>query len=122
MGGPFSKDNLLDAINQLKAEKSDTEEQIIGLTEAKERIKQFRDTEINLDEWYVKAHKGIKDANSDTQRLAFDMLDLKVHAIREKVDIRGIIPIELATTGQTSGCLSNHAYDWMIPFSFVVNS
>jgi hypothetical protein len=78
---------------------------VIGLTEAKERIKQFRDTEINLDEWYVKAHKGIKDANSDTQRLAFDMLDLKVHAIREKVDIRGIIPIELATTEQTSGCL-----------------
>jgi hypothetical protein len=95
---------VLDAINQLIAEKSDTEEQIIGLTEAKERIKQFRDTEINLDEWYVKAHKGIKDANNDTQRLAFDMLDLKVHAIREKVDIRGIIPIELATTEQTSGC------------------
>jgi hypothetical protein len=93
---------VLDAINQLKAEKNDTEEQIIGLTEAKERIKQFRNTEINLDEWYVKAHKGIKDANSDTQRLAFGMLDLKVNATRRKVDIKGIIPIELATTEQTS--------------------
>ena len=120
MGGPFSKDNVLDAINQLKAEKSDTEEQIIGLTEAKERIKQFSDVGINLDEWYVKAHKGIKDANSDTQRLAFGMLDLKVHATREKVDIKGIIPIELATTEQTSGCLSGHAYDWIVPFSFAI--
>ena len=30
------------------------------------------------------------------------MLDLKVYATQEKVDIKGIIPVELAITEQTS--------------------
>jgi hypothetical protein len=47
----------------------------------------------------------IQDADRDTKRLAFEMLDLKVYATREKVAIMGIIPVELATTEQTSASL-----------------
>ena len=28
---------------------------------------------------------------------------------------------EAITTERTSGCLSSHAYDWMVPFSYVVS-
>ena len=56
------------------------------------------------------------------------MLAIKVTATPEKVNIDGIIPLDsmfsqspgdssnLLTTGQTSGCLSGHAYDHFIPF------
>jgi len=98
----FSKDNVLDAINQLKTEKAEAEGQITELTEAKKRLQQLREAEIKLDDWCAMAQQNIEDADNETKRLAFTMLDLKVYATRDKVDIKGIIPVDLVTIAQTS--------------------
>jgi ribosomal protein L34E len=99
----FSKDNVLDAINQLKAEKAEAEGQITELTETKKRLQQLREAEVKLDDWCALAQQNIEDADNGTKRLAFTMLDLKVYATRDKVDIKGIIPVDLVTIAQTSG-------------------
>ena len=38
-----------------------------------------------------------------TERLALDAFDVKVYAARDNVNIQGVIPVNLVTTGQTSG-------------------
>ena len=41
----------------------------------------------------------------DEKRLAMDALDIRVYASTDSVEIKGVIPLELLTTEQSSGCL-----------------
>jgi len=36
--------------------------------------------------------------------LTLEALDIKVYASTDKVEIQGVIPLELPTTARTSGC------------------
>ena len=56
------------------------------------------------------------------KKLALDALDIKVNASIDDVEIPGVLPLALSTTEQTSGCLLTDAYEWAVPFSFVVNA
>ncbi|MFC1935129.1 hypothetical protein ACFLXZ_02310 [Chloroflexota bacterium] len=51
--------------------------------------------------------------SKEIEQLAFDALDIKVYASRDKPEIRGVIPLELAlpTTARTSGCLIVNDYN-----------
>jgi hypothetical protein len=63
---------------------------------------------------------NLEHTTPEIKALALDALDIKVYAEGiDKVKIRGVIPLELAstkansylpTTGQTSACLPFHAY------------
>ena len=56
------------------------------------------------------------------KKIALDALDIKVNASIDDVEIPGVLPLALSTTEQTSGCLLTDAYEWAVPFSFVVNA
>jgi hypothetical protein len=45
--------------------------------------------------------KGIK-------RLAFDALDIKAIVTKDRVQVQGVIPMDLVTIEQTSGCMFTH--------------
>jgi hypothetical protein len=99
----FSKDDVLDKINQIKADKQADEARISELLQAKEKLRQLQDATIQLDQWYATARENIENADNETKRLAFEMLDIKVYATREKVhEIQGAIDANLATTERTS--------------------
>jgi len=51
-------------------------------------------------------------ASNETKRLALEALAIKVYATRKSIDIQGIIPVDLVTIEQTSGCLISWTYEW----------
>lgn len=65
------------------------------------KLQELRAAEVRLEEWYDIARRNIDYSDSESRRLAFKALDLKVYAGRDKVDIKGIIPVDLVTIEQT---------------------
>jgi len=49
--------------------------------------------------------ENIQDCTPELKRLALDALDIKTYASTDYVEVRGVIPLELPTTGRTWGCL-----------------
>ena len=45
---------------------------------------------------------NLQNCTSEVKRQALDALDIEVYASTERVEIRGVIPLELPTTEQTS--------------------
>ncbi len=91
----FSQDDVLDEINRIKTDKTADEAKIAELLDMKGKLQGYKDAELRLDEWYEIARHNIDYSDSETKRLAFKALDLKVYASRDRVDIQGIIPVEL---------------------------
>ena len=62
---------------------------------------------------YDRVIENLQQSTPEIKRLAFDALDIQVYAIPNKLEIKGVIPLELAlfTTEQTSGCLIVLYYD-----------
>jgi len=59
---------------------------------------------------------NLNNCTFQEKRQDLNALDVQVVATREKMKIRIVVPLELFTIDQTSGCLSGHAYDHYIPF------
>ena len=63
------------------------------------------DAKIKLDQLYDRVLENLQDCTPDLKRQLIEALDIKVYASTDKVEIQGVIPLELPTIGQTSGCL-----------------
>lgn len=62
----------------------------------KDKLRQRQDATIQLDQWYATAQENIKNADNETKRITFEILDIKVYAAREEVqEIKGIIDADL---------------------------
>jgi len=62
------------------------------------------DAKIKLDQLYDRVLENLQDCTPDLKRQLIEALDIKVYASADVIEIRGVIPLELAlpTTGQTS--------------------
>jgi hypothetical protein len=58
---------------------------------------------IKLGNLYDQVLLNLHNANLELKRLALDALDIRVYASTDKIEIKGVIPLELAlpTTAQT---------------------
>jgi hypothetical protein len=58
--------------------------------------------------------KDLKNSALEIKRLAFDALEIKVYASPDTLEIKGVIPLELAlpTIERTSGCTLNWTYNY----------
>ena len=70
--------------------------------------------EIKLNEFCETTCQNLERCTLQEKRLALDVLDIKVTATPEQIDIKGVVPIDitptqasasLLTTERTSGCL-----------------
>ncbi|MFC1933988.1 hypothetical protein ACFLWC_06480 [Chloroflexota bacterium] len=104
----------MDEINHLKQDRQEGKRELNRLNEANERLAKLTGAEVKLSDFYNKVKKNLDVCTFEDKRLALEMLDIKVSATLECIDITGTIPIEiiatqssssLPTTGQTSGCL-----------------
>jgi site-specific DNA recombinase len=123
--GEFTQDYVLDEINRTKREREESLKRLEELKLAKNHLVNLENAEVKLSEFYIKVRQRIEQCSPGDKRLAFEALALRIEATKEKVEITGIIPVEitatqssdpLLTTGQTSACLSGHAYDYSVPF------
>ena len=59
-------------------------------------------TEIRLEKFCATVRQNLEQFTIADKRLALDALDIKVVTTPDRVEVQGVIPIDLVTTGQTS--------------------
>ena len=51
---------------------------------------------------------NLRNSTPEIRKLTLDALDIKVYASTDRLEIQGVIPLELPTTGQTWVCMFIH--------------
>jgi len=97
----FTKDELLDQINEINKELQSDEKRLAELLHTKDSLLQLKETEIKLKEFRQSAHDL---STGDEKALALDALNIKVYATRDSVDVKGNYPSDYVTIGRTLGC------------------
>jgi len=100
--GEFDKDEILDRLSKLKILRSEDESKMNELIGIRDNMFRMKDARVKLDELYDRVTEGIHNCTSELKKLAFDALDIKAYASTDKIEIQGVIPLELPTTAQTS--------------------
>ena len=118
--GEFDKDEILDRLGNLKRMRQDEDKKLIELLDTRASLTSLADAKLQIDQLYEQVLKNLDNCTMDVKRLAMDALDIKVYASTDSIEIKGVIPLELPTTAQTSGCLSSQAYKYLIPFAFSI--
>lgn len=102
--GEFSQDEILDRLNNVKRLRRENESQLNDLIKTRDHLIGLSNAKLKLSELYNRVLENLLHSTSETRKLAFDALDIRVYASRDTTEIRGVIPLELAlpTTAQTS--------------------
>ena len=88
----------------------------------KDEVVDIEDIEHRIDEFCQEAERNLDICTFETKRLALDILNIQVVATPKTIEVKVSVPLDFITTEQTSGCMSSHAYNWMIPFSLAINA
>jgi len=105
--GEFGKNEVLDRLNNVKRLRREDELRLRDIRRLIDSITNLADAHLKLGQLYDLAIENLENCTLEVKRLALDALDTKVYASTERVEIQGVIPLELPTTAQTSGCLSS---------------
>jgi site-specific DNA recombinase len=103
--GEFEKDEILDRLNKLKLLTNENETKLKRLEDMRAHITSLENAHVKLDEIHKAVLENIENCADDVKKLALDALDIKAYASTDNVEIHGVLPLALPTTGQTSGCL-----------------
>jgi hypothetical protein len=90
-----TQDYVLDEINSLKKDQLRDQEELKKLLETKVKLSHLADAEIKLNEFCQRVRQKLDNATIQDKRLAFNALDIRVRASTQKIEIKGIIPVEL---------------------------
>jgi site-specific DNA recombinase len=101
----FTKDELLDQINEINKEKQADEQKLAELLQTKDALLQLEETEIKLQEYQQSAHDL---STGQGKALALAALNIKVSATRDNVDVKGNYPPDYVTIAQTWGYQRAH--------------
>jgi site-specific DNA recombinase len=100
--GEFGKDEVLDRLNNLKRLRHEDEAKLSDLLKTRDNITNLAEAKIRLGQLYDRVLKNLQDSTPEIIKLALDALDIKVYASTERVEIQGVIPLELPTIARTS--------------------
>ena len=100
--GEFGKDEVLDRLNNLKRLQHEDEMKLSDLLKIRENLTSLTEAKIKLSQLYDRAIENLHCRTPELKRLALDALDIQVYASTERVEIQGVIPLELPTIEQTS--------------------
>jgi len=100
----FERDEILDRLNNLKRLRTEDEAKLNDLLKTRDNLTSLVDAKVKLGQLYDQVLENLENSTLEIKRLALDALDIKVYASTDKVEIQGVIPLELAlpTTGRTS--------------------
>jgi site-specific DNA recombinase len=102
--GEFDSDEVLDRLNNLKHARAEDEARLNILVKARDNLTGLANATIKLNQIYDQVLTNLDNCDNETKRLALDALDIKVYAGADKLEIRGVLPLELylPTIAQTS--------------------
>jgi len=100
----FTKDEVLDRLNNLKRLSTEDKARLNILTKTRNNITGLANASIKLNQIYDQVLENLNNSTMEIKRLALDALDIKVYASTAATEIKGVIPIDLklSTTAQTS--------------------
>jgi len=100
----FTKDEVLDRLNNLKRLRTEDEASLNALIKARDNLTGLANASIRLNQIYDQVLENLENCTTEIKRLALDALDTKVYASTDTIEIKGIIPLELylPTIAQTS--------------------
>ena len=87
---------------KLKEELASDKKHLANLEQLKQQHEELQGAEIRLDKCLTAVHQNLDQCTYKTKRLALEALDIKVTVTDERVDIQGVVPIDLVTIVQTS--------------------
>lgn len=100
--GEFGKDEVLDRLNNLRHLRHGDEMKLNDMLKIRDNMAGLTNAKIKLDQLYDRVLENLQDCTPDLKRQLIEALDIKVYASTDTVEIRGVIPLELPTTAQTS--------------------
>ena len=100
--GEFDRDEVLDRLSKVKRLRFEAEAQLKDLLKIKDNLFNLANAKIKLDQLYERVIENLQTCTPELKKLIFDALDIKVFASTDKMEIQGVIPLELPTTAQTS--------------------
>jgi len=89
-------DYVLDEVNRLKTERHSDQEELLQIKETKSKLSHIVDAEIKLKEICQRVSQNLDNTTIQDKRLALDALDIRIIASPQQIDIKGIIPIDIA--------------------------
>ncbi|MFC1987665.1 recombinase zinc beta ribbon domain-containing protein [Chloroflexota bacterium] len=109
----FSKDEILDRMSEIKRLQLEDEAKLNDLLKTRDNLASLANAKIKFSNLYDRVLQSLENTDSGLKRLALDALDIKVYASNDSIEIKVVIPLELAlpTIGQTSGCLIVNDYN-----------
>jgi hypothetical protein len=112
----FSKDEVLDRLNNIKRLYTEDESRLNVLVKARNNLTSLANACVKLNKLYERVLENLENSTPEIKKLAFDALDIKVYATDENVEIKGVIPLDLnlPTTAQTSGCVLTVRYSFSL--------
>jgi site-specific DNA recombinase len=102
----FTKDELLDQINEINQEKQADEQRLAELLQTKSALIQLKETEIKLQEYQKTTHDL---STGQGKALALDALNIKVLATRDNIDVTGNYPPDYVTIERTLALPHGHS-------------
>ena len=115
---PTSLNRCLAVIDQPHKERDADLGKIAGLEQTKEKLLELKKTEIRLEQLCTTVHQNLDNCGIKEKRLALDALGIKAVVTKDKVQIQGVLPENLVTIVQTSGCLFSGGRSYSFPFFF----
>ena len=93
-----TRDYVLDEINRIKQDRATDEGKLAELRHTKDQMERLSKAEVNLSQFYARVRQNLDECSFEEKRLALQMLDVRVMASRDRVDITGVMPMEITTT------------------------
>lgn len=102
--GEFSKDQILDRMNDIKSLQIEDEAKLNDLLKTRGNLASLANAKVKFGKFYGQVLQNLDNADLELKRLALDALDTKVYASTDSIEIKGVMPLELAlpTIEQTS--------------------
>lgn len=98
----FEKDDILDELNQLQQDKDRDLKRHSELKQSRATLVSLAQVEVKLTALCKNSSYNTENCSAQDKKQAFDMLDIKVYASSDRLDIKGVIPEEFVTIEQTS--------------------
>jgi site-specific DNA recombinase len=93
----FTENIVLDKMNQLKHDRQTAINDLVEIQNIKQKLSTLEYAELQLPGLQDVINR-IEHCSDDEKRLAFEALQIHVAATSEKIEIRGVIPIDVTTT------------------------
>ena len=93
--GEFDSDEVLDRLNNVKRAQAEDEARLNTLIKARDNLTGLANATVKLGQLYEQVLNNLDNCDTETKRLALDALDIKVYASADKLEIKGVLPLEL---------------------------